>query len=88
MVMWYALRNALPAIVTIIGITYGYLLGACVLVEKVFGWGGLGLYSVQAIQQADFAGIQGFVIFATLFSLVVYLVVDIINALADPRVRY
>jgi peptide/nickel transport system permease protein len=88
MVMWYALRNALPAIVTIIGITYGYLLGATVLVEKVFGWGGVGLYSVQAIQQADFAGIQGFVIFATLFSLVIYLLVDLVNAFADPRVRY
>jgi len=88
LLMWYVLRNALPPIVTTIGITYGYLLGADVLVERVFSWNGVGLYSVQAITSADFAGLQAFVLFATLFSLLVYLLVDIINALADPRVRY
>jgi len=61
-------------------ITYGYLLGADVLVERVFSWNGVGLYSVQAITSADFAGLQAFRAFCHVVPpLLVYLLVDIIN---------
>jgi len=86
--LWYVLRNALPPIVTITGVTYGVLIGAAVLVETVFGWGGVGQYSVQAIAFSDFPALQTFVIFATTFSLVVYIVVDILQVVINPRLRY
>lgn len=83
----YALRNALPPIVTIIGIVYGFLIGGAVLVEQVFSWGGLGQYAVQSVLNSDFAAVQGFVLLAALFSLVVFFFVEIAYFLIDPRVR-
>ena len=83
----YALRNALPPVVTIIGFLYGFLLGGAVLVETVFGWGGLGQYVTMAISNKDYAAIQGFVLFASVFSLIVYLVVDLIYMAIDPRIE-
>jgi peptide/nickel transport system permease protein len=87
-VVRYALRNALPPVVTLAGILYGILLGGAVLVESVFAWGGLGQYSVLAIVNADYDAIQGFVLVAAAFSLGVYLILDMIHVLVDPRVRY
>jgi len=83
----YALRNALPPIVTLAGLLYGILLGGAVLVETVFAWGGLGQYSVLMIVNADYDGIQGFVLVASAFSLLVYLVLDLVHMVIDPRVR-
>jgi ABC-type dipeptide/oligopeptide/nickel transport system permease component len=82
-----ALRNAAPPILTISGITYGFLLGGAVLVETVFSWGGLGQYAVQSIAQKDFVAIQGFVLVASIFSILVYLVLDLLYAVVDPRLR-
>jgi peptide/nickel transport system permease protein len=82
-----ALREALPPIVTLIGISYGYLLGGAVLVETVYSWGGAGQYAVLAISNSDYAAIQGIVLFAALFSLAVYFVVDVIHYVLDPRLR-
>jgi ABC-type dipeptide/oligopeptide/nickel transport system permease component len=82
-----ALRYSLPPIVAIGGITYGYLLGGAVLVESIFSWGGVGQYAVQAISNSDFAPIQAFVLFAAAFTLIVYLVVDLLQVAIDPRVR-
>jgi peptide/nickel transport system permease protein len=86
-VIRYALRNALPPVVTVIGITYGYLLGGAVLVETIFSWNGLGQYAVQSILVLDFAAIQGFVLVAALFSVLVYLGVDVLYFAIDPRIR-
>lgn len=86
-VVWYALRNALPPIVTLIGILFAYLLGGTVLMEKVFSWGGVGQYAVQAVVNADFLAIQGFVLLAAAFTMIVYLLVDILHMVIDPRVR-
>ncbi len=82
-----ALRNSLPPVSTIVGITYGYLLGGAVLVETIFSWGGLGQYAVQAITNKDFVALQGFVLVAAFFSILVYLLVDLTYILMDPRVR-
>jgi ABC-type dipeptide/oligopeptide/nickel transport system permease component len=84
-VMRYAFRNSLPPITTVLAITWGYLLGGAVLVETVFSWGGVGQYAVQAIIDRDFAPIQGFVLVAAAFTVVVYLLLDIAYALIDPR---
>jgi peptide/nickel transport system permease protein len=81
----YALRNALPPVVTVLGIIYGFLLGGAVLVETVFAWGGIGQYAVQSIVNSDYLAIQGFVLVAAVFTLFVYLVIDIVYFFLDPR---
>lgn len=82
-----ALRNSLPPIITIVGFMIGYLLGAAVLVETIFSWNGLGQYAVQAVMNSDYPALQGFILVAAAFILVVYLIVDILYELADPRIR-
>lgn len=80
-----ALHNSLPPVITILGVLYGYLLGGAVLVESVFSWGGVGQYAVQSIVNSDFAAIQAFVLVAAAFTLVVYLLVDLVYFAVDPR---
>src|SRR5581483_297426 len=84
----YALRNALLPVITMTGITYGYLIGGAVLIEQIFAWGGLGQYAVQAITSSDYMAVSGMVLAATIFSLLVYLVVDLLYLAVDPRIRY
>jgi ABC-type dipeptide/oligopeptide/nickel transport system permease component len=88
LVMRHALRNSLPSVITIVSVLYGFLIGGAVLVEIVFSWGGAGQYAVQGVLNSDFNPVLGFVIFSALFSLVVYLVVDLIYLAIDPRIRH
>ena len=81
----HALRNALPSIITIVSVLYGFLIGGAVLVEIVFSWGGAGQYAVQGVLNSDVYPVLGFVLFSAVFSLVVYLVVDLVYVLIDPR---
>ena len=81
----YALRNALPPVVTLVAVLYSFLIGGAVLIEVVFGWGGAGQYAVQGVLDADFAVVQGFVLVAAILSLIVYLIVDLIQFAIDPR---
>ena len=80
-------NNSLPPIITLVGFLVGFLLGAAVLVETIFSWGGLGQYAVQAVTYSDYPALQGFVLVAAVFILVVYLIVDILYELADPRIQ-
>jgi peptide/nickel transport system permease protein len=83
----HALRNALLPVVSIIGLRFGALLGGAVLTESIFGWPGLGQLAVTAISQRDFPLVQGVVLaFALAFALV-NLVVDLLYAVIDPRIR-
>ncbi|MDR5774224.1 MULTISPECIES: ABC transporter permease [unclassified Caballeronia] len=82
-----ALRNSLPPIITMIGFLFGFLLGAAVLVETIFAWGGLGQYAVQAVMNSDYPALQGFVLVAAAFILLVYTAVDVLYGLADPRIE-
>jgi ABC-type dipeptide/oligopeptide/nickel transport system permease component len=82
----YALRNALPPVVTISAVTYSFLLGGAVLVETIFSWGGVGQYAVQAVQGSDYPALQGVILIAAIFNLLVYLLADVIDRLIDPRV--
>jgi ABC-type dipeptide/oligopeptide/nickel transport system permease component len=84
----YALRNALPPVVTLVAVLYSFLIGGAVLVEVVFGWGGAGQYAVQGVLNADFSVVQGFVLVAAIISLVVYLIVDLIYLVIDPRLTH
>lgn len=86
-VSWFALRVSAPPIVLITGIVTGFLLGGAVLVEKVFNLNGIGSYAVQAITTADYAPIQAFVLVAAVFTMIVYLLVDLLYFAVDPRVR-
>ena len=82
-----AFKNSLPPIITLAGITYGFVIGGAVLVETIFSWGGLGQYAVLAISNADFNAIQGFVLVATVVSIFIFLLVDIVHYMVDPRIR-
>jgi ABC-type dipeptide/oligopeptide/nickel transport system permease component len=82
----YALRAALPPVVTFAGIAFTILLGGTVLIETVFSWGGAAQYAASAIQQQDFDAVQGFVLFAGVASIVIFLVVDLLYVALDPRV--
>ncbi|GFN30074.1 ABC transporter permease [Paenibacillus xylaniclasticus] len=84
----YALKNALPSIITISGITYTYLLGGAVLIESIFGWGGMGEYAIQSAVNTDFPAMQGFILLSAAFSLFVYLLVDLLYFIINPRMRY
>ncbi len=86
-ILRYALRSALPPVVTIAGVTYSFLLGGAVLVETIFSWGGLGQYAVQSLTKSDYLGIQGVILTAAIFNLVVYLIVDVIDRIIDPRLE-
>jgi peptide/nickel transport system permease protein len=74
-------------LITIVGFLFGFLLGAAVLVETIFAWGGIGQYAVQAVINSDYPALQGFVLVASAFVLIVYLVVDILYELVDPRIE-
>jgi ABC-type dipeptide/oligopeptide/nickel transport system permease component len=87
LILRYTLENAFPPVLTIIGTIYSVLLGSAVIVETVVGWGGIGQYGVQAVQNNDYFAIQGFVLMAALFSVAVFLIVDLCHAALDPRVR-
>jgi peptide/nickel transport system permease protein len=86
LIVRHALRNALPSIVTIISVLYGFLIGGAVLVEIVFSWGGAGQYAVQGVLNSDIYPVLGFVLFSAIFSLVVYIFVDLVYFLLDPRI--
>lgn len=84
----YAIRNALPPVVTLIGISIGVLIGGAVLVETVFSLGGLGQYAVSSAAMADYNALLGFLIVACVGTLVALLLVDVLQAAIDPRIRY
>jgi len=83
----YALRNAMPSVVTIVGILFWFLLGGAVLVETVFAWGGLGQYAVQSVVSSDYAPLQAFVLVTAVFTSIVFLLVDLGYFLLDPRIK-
>lgn len=86
-VLVVALRNAAPPILVMTGIIVGFLLGGAVLIETVFNLNGIGQYAVQAVTSADYAPVQAFVLVAALFTMLVYLLVDLLYFAVDPRVR-
>jgi ABC-type dipeptide/oligopeptide/nickel transport system permease component len=82
----YALRNASLPIVTTLGMVFSFLLGANVLVEKVFAWPGVGSYAIEALIASDYAPVQGFVMTMALLYIALNLVIDLAYGLIDPRI--
>ena len=86
-VITYAFRNAMLPVITTLGMVFSFLLGANVLVEKVFAWPGIGSYAVEALLASDFAPVQGFVLTMAVMYVALNLMIDILYGLIDPRVR-
>lgn len=84
----HAFRNALVPVVTVIGLQVALTLAGAILTERTFNWPGLGTQLVEYITARDYAAVQGLVTFFALIVVVVSLIIDIINAVIDPRVRY
>ena len=86
-IVTYAFRNAMIPVITTLGMVFSFLLGANVLVEKVFAWPGIGSYAVEALVGSDFAPLQGFVLTMAIMYVLLNLVIDILYGVIDPRVR-
>ncbi|MEA2529934.1 MAG: peptide/nickel transport system permease protein, partial [Thermomicrobiales bacterium] len=84
----HAFRNVLIPVITVIGLQVGFLLGGAVLVEVVFSWPGMGQMIVNGIQQRDFPVVQAGVLVVSLAFIVTNLVVDVLYAVVDPRIRH
>jgi peptide/nickel transport system permease protein len=87
-VLWkHALRNALLPVITVVGADFGSYLSGAVLTESIFAWPGLGRFTLDAILKRDLPAIQGAVLFMAVLFMTVNLVVDLLYARVDPRVR-
>ena len=84
----HALRNALLPAITVIGLEFAFLLGGLVVTEQVFNLNGLGKLFVQSVSRHDFMLIQGMVMMFAAFYVFVNLVIDVLYAVLDPRIRY
>jgi peptide/nickel transport system permease protein len=84
----HVLRNSLGPVVTVIGLQMGTLLGGTVLVEYVFNWPGLSGYLVRAVEQRNYPEVQGIVLVICALFVFLNLVVDLLYAVLDPRVRH
>jgi peptide/nickel transport system permease protein len=84
----HALRNAMLPTITVIGLQVGLLMGGAIITETIFSWPGIGLYTYTSISSRDYASIQGVVLYAALLFVLINLIVDILYAILDPRVRY
>ena len=88
MIARHVLKNAINPIITVLGVQIGFLLGGAILTETVFSWPGLGSMMVRAIQARDYPLVQGGVLLIATTFVVVNLVVDLLYAIFDPRIRY
>jgi len=86
-IITYAFHNAMLPVITTLGMVFSFLLGANVLVEKVFAWPGIGSYAVEALLASDFAPVQGFVLTMAVMYVMLNLMIDVLYGLIDPRVR-
>ncbi len=81
-----ALRNALLAPLTFVALVYGNLLGGSVVIERIFSWPGIGRYALESIVVKDYNAVQGFVLLAAVLYVLVFLIVDILYFVIDPRI--
>lgn len=87
-VVWrHALRNALPPVLTTIGVTFGSLLSGAVLTETIFNWPGLGRYATTSVTSLDFPAVMGVTLVAAIVYPLVNTLVDISYTFVDPRIR-
>ncbi len=84
----HALRNAMLPAITVIGLEFAFLIGGLVVTEQVFNLNGIGQLFVQSVSRNDFMLIQGMVMMIAVFYVFVNLIVDLLYAVFDPRIRY
>jgi peptide/nickel transport system permease protein len=87
-VVHHAFRNAMVPVVTVAGLQFAILLGGAVLTEQTFNWPGIGAELIRYLSQRDYIAVQGIVTIFALAVVIVSLLIDLINAFIDPRVRY
>lgn len=80
-------RNALVIVLTTVGLQFGSVIGQAVVVEKLFAWPGLGSLLVDSVSLRDVPVVQGCILVIVLFFLVINLMVDVLSAMIDPRIR-
>lgn len=83
----HALRNALIPVITVVGLQMGSLFGGALIIEQIFAWPGIGRLTIQAISWRDYGLLQANVLYIVLMFMSVNLVVDILTAMVDPRIR-
>ena len=83
----HALRNAMLPVSTVIGLQFGSLLGGALLTETVFSWPGIGRYAVDSVLKSDFPVVQGVVLLVAVIFVFMNLIVDIVYAYLDPRIK-
>jgi peptide/nickel transport system permease protein len=83
----HALRNALIPLVTVVGLQFGYILGGAVVIETVFTWPGVGLFTIQAISNRDYPVVQASVLILSTAVVLINLGVDVLYGVLDPRIR-
>jgi peptide/nickel transport system permease protein len=84
----HALRNAMLPTVTVIGLQVGLLMGGAIITETIFSWPGVGQIAYESVNRRDYAMIQGVVLYGATLFVLVNLLVDVLYAVLDPRVRY
>jgi peptide/nickel transport system permease protein len=88
-VVWYhAFKNALVPVITVIGLQVALLLGGAVLTEQTFNWPGIGSELIRYLNNRDYIAIQGIITFFALLVVFISILIDLVNAWVDPRVRY
>ena len=88
-VVWHhAFKNALVPVITVIGLQVALLLGGAVLTEQTFNWPGIGSELIRYLNNRDYIAIQGIITFFALLVVSISLLIDLLNAWVDPRVRY
>ncbi|HHX44276.1 MAG TPA: ABC transporter permease [Chloroflexi bacterium] len=84
----HALRNTFIPIMTLLGLQFAILLAGAVLTETTFSWPGVGRYMVERIQLRDYTAVQAVIAVFAIFVAIISLLIDIVNAFIDPRIRY
>ncbi|APH04433.1 ABC transporter permease [Bacillus weihaiensis] len=84
----HALKNAIIPVLTVIGLQTGLLLGGAILTETIFGWPGIGRYLYDAIGYRDYPVIQSGILVIAAFFILINLIVDLLYAVVDPRIKY
>jgi peptide/nickel transport system permease protein len=84
----HALKNALIPVITVMGLTFAALLGGAVLTEVTFSWPGLGNRLYEAISWRDYPTVQGIMVFFGVIVVIASILIDLVNAYIDPRIRY
>jgi peptide/nickel transport system permease protein len=84
----HAMRNALNPVITVVGLQIGSLLGGAVIVEYIFNWPGLATFMINSILNRDYPAVQGAILLIAAAFVTINLVVDLLYAVLDPRIRY